>query len=92
MTIKVNIENGVLEWSLNDAIKKMPEGLRPNPFNEATAKTKFIELAIYHYIVYLERNELFAMEVKEIEDEVRLRAEPSTSSRKAAWNNTWTPF
>ena len=34
MTIKVNIENGVLEWSLNDAIKKMPEGLRPNPFNE----------------------------------------------------------
>ena len=84
MTIKVNIENGVLEWSLNDAIKKMPEGLRPNPFNEATAKTKFIELAIYHYIVYLERNELFAMEVKEIEDEVRLRAEPSTSSRKAA--------
>ena len=88
MTIKVNIENGVLEWSLNDAIKKMPEGLRPNPFNEATAKTKFIELAIYHYIVYLERNELFAMEVKEIEDEVRLRAETSTSSRKAARNNT----
>ena len=84
MTIKVNIENGVLEWSLNDAIKKMPEGLRTNPFNETTAKTKFIELAIYHYIVYLERNEIFAMEVKEIEDEVRLRAEPSTSSRKAA--------
>ena len=88
MTIKVNIENGVLEWSLNDAIKKMPECLRPNPFNESTAKTKFIELAIYHYIVYLERNELFAMEVKEIEDEVRLRAEPSTSSRKTARNNT----
>ena len=88
MTIKVNIENGVLEWSLNDAIKKMPEGLRPNPFNETTAKTKFVELALCHYIVYLERDELFAMEVKEIEDEVRLRAEPSTSSRKAARNNT----
>ena len=50
MTIKVNIENGVLEWSLNDAIKKMPEGLRPNPFNETTAKRRFIELAIEYYI------------------------------------------
>ena len=88
MTIKVNIENGVLEWSLNDAIKKMPEGLRPNPFNETTAKTKFIELAIYHYIVYLERNELLAMELQEMEDEVRLRAEPSTSSHQTARNNT----
>ena len=88
MTIKVNIENGVLEQKLNKAITEMPKSSRPNPFNETTAKTKFIELAIYHYIVYLERNELFAMEVKEIEDEVRLRAEPSTSSRKAARNNT----
>ena len=87
MTIKVNIENGVLEWSLNDAIKKMPEGLRPNPFNETTAKTKFIETAIYHYIIYLERHEAFATEVKGMEEAVRLCAEPSMSSLKTARKN-----
>ena len=86
MTIKVNIENGVLEWSLNDAIKKMPEGLRPNPFNETTAKRRFIETAIYHYIIYLERHDAFATEVKEMEDVVRLCAEPITSSLKTARN------
>ena len=50
MTIKVNIENGVLEQKLNKAIKEMPKSERPNPFNETTAKTRFIELAIDFYI------------------------------------------
>ena len=50
MTIKVNIENGVLEQKLNKAIKEMPEYLRPNPFNETTAKRKVIEQAIDFYI------------------------------------------
>ena len=50
MTIKVNIENGVLEQKLNKAITEMPKSKRPNPFNETTAKTKFIELAIEYYI------------------------------------------
>ena len=50
MTIKVNIENGVLEQKLNKAITEMPKSQRPNPFNETTAKTRFIELAIEYYI------------------------------------------
>ena len=50
MTIKVNIENGVLEQKLNKAITEMPKSKRPNPFNETTAKTRFIELAIENYI------------------------------------------
>ena len=50
MTIKVNIENGVLEQKLNKAITEMPKSKRPNPFNETTAKTRFIELAIEYYI------------------------------------------
>ena len=50
MTINVNIENGVLEQKLNKAITEMPKGSRPNPFNETTAKTRFIELAIENYI------------------------------------------
>ena len=57
MTIKVNIENGGLEWALNHAITKMPEGLRPNPFNETTAKTKFNEQAISNYIQFLQENQ-----------------------------------
>ena len=65
MTIKVNIENGGLECALNDAIKKMPEGLRPNPFNETTAKTRFIELAIGNYILFLQENEELVREVEE---------------------------
>ncbi len=50
MTIKVNIENGVLEQKLNKAITEMPKSKRPNPFNETTAKRRFIELAIENYI------------------------------------------
>ena len=50
MTIKVNIENGVLEQKLNKAITEMPKSSRPNPFNETTAKRRFIELAIENYI------------------------------------------
>ena len=50
MTIKVNIENGVLEQKLNKAITEMPKSQRPNPFNETTAKRRFIELAIEYYI------------------------------------------
>ena len=50
MTIKVNIENGVLEQKLNKAITEMPKSQRPNPFNETTAKRRFIELAIENYI------------------------------------------
>tara|TARA_B100001057_G_scaffold40961_1_gene36776 strand:+ start:433 stop:681 length:249 start_codon:yes stop_codon:yes gene_type:complete len=50
MTIKVNIKNGVLEQKLNKAITEMPKSKRPNPFNEATAKRRFIELAIEYYI------------------------------------------
>ena len=50
MTIKVNIENGVLEQKLNKAITEMPKSKRPNPFNETTAKRRFIELAIEYYI------------------------------------------
>ena len=50
MTIKVNIENGVLEQKLNKAITEMPKSSRPNPFNETTAKRRFIELAIEYYI------------------------------------------
>ena len=50
MTIKVNIENGVLEQKLNKAIKEMQEYLRPNRFNETTAKRKVIEQAIDFYI------------------------------------------
>ena len=50
MTIKVNIENGVLEQKLNKAITEMPKSDRPNPFNETTAKRRFIELAIENYI------------------------------------------
>ena len=50
MTIKVNIENGVLEQKLNKAITEMPRSSRPNPFNETTAKRRFIELAIEYYI------------------------------------------
>ena len=50
MTIKVNIENGVLEQKLNKAIKEMPKSKRPNPFNETTAKRKLIEQAIDFYI------------------------------------------
>ena len=50
MTIKVNIQNGVLEQKLNKAITEMPKSQRPNPFNETTAKRRFIELAIENYI------------------------------------------
>ena len=50
MTIKVNIKNGVLEQKLNKAITEMPKSKRPNPFNETTAKRRFIELAIEYYI------------------------------------------
>ena len=50
MTINVNIENGVLEQKLNKAITEMPKSKRPNPFNETTAKRRFIELAIENYI------------------------------------------
>ena len=50
MTIKVNIENGVLEQKLNKAITEMPKSKRPNPFNKTTAKRRFIELAIEYYI------------------------------------------
>ena len=50
MTIKVSIENGVLEQKLNKAIKEMPKSERPNPFNETTAKRKLIEQAIEYYI------------------------------------------
>ncbi|AIQ94188.1 hypothetical protein [Prochlorococcus sp. MIT 0604] len=50
MTIKVNIENGVLEQKLNKAITEIPKSKRPNPFNETTAKRRFIELAIENYI------------------------------------------
>ena len=77
MTIKVNIENGVLEWSLNDAIKKMPEGLRPNPFNETTAKTKFIELAISNYIQFLQENEDLVKEVEEFYEAMPLERKRS---------------
>ena len=77
MTIKVNIENGVLEWSLNDAIKKMPEGLRPNPFNETTAKTKFIELAISNYIQFLQENEDLVREVEEFYEAMPLERKRS---------------
>ena len=77
MTIKVSIENGVLEWSLNDAIKKMPEGLRPNPFNETTAKTKFIELAISNYIQFLQENEDLVREVEEFYEAMPLERKRS---------------
>ena len=77
MTIKVNIENEVLEWSLNDAIKKMPEGLRPNPFNETTAKTKFIELAISNYIQFLQENEDLVKEVEEFYEAMPLERKRS---------------
>ena len=50
MTIKVSIENGVLEQKLNKAIKEMPKSERPNPFTETTAKRKVIEQAIDFYI------------------------------------------
>ena len=77
MTIKVNIENGVLEWALNNAITKMPEGLRPNPFNETTAKTKFIELAISNYIQFLQENEDLVKEVEEFYEAMPLERKRS---------------
>ena len=77
MTIKVNIENGVLEWALNNAITKMPEGLRPNPFNETTAKTKFIELAISNYIQFLQENEDLVREVEEFYEAMPLERKRS---------------
>ena len=80
MTIKVNIENGVLEWALNNAITKMPEGLRPNPFNETTAKTRFIELAIGNYILFLQENEDLVREVEEFYEAMPLERNRSTVS------------
>lgn len=80
MTIKVNIENGGLEWALNHAITKMPEGLRPNPFNETTAKTRFIELAIGNYILFLQENEDLVREVEEFYEAMPLERNRSTVS------------
>ena len=58
MTIKVNIENGVLEQKLNKAITKMPESLRPRPFNPTSAKNKFVEEPIAYYIDGLSRDKV----------------------------------
>ena len=77
MTIKVNIENGVLEQKLNKAITEMPKSKRPNPFNETTAKTKFIELAISNYIQFLQENEDLVKEVEEFYEAMPLERKRS---------------
>ena len=60
MTINVSITNSPLENRMNKAIKKMPESMKPRPFSMATAKNRFVEQALEHYIDALLRDKIIS--------------------------------
>ena len=60
MTINVSITNSPLENRMNKAITKMPESMKPRPFNMATAKNRFIEQALEYYIDALLRDKIIS--------------------------------
>ena len=60
MSINVSITNSRLENRMNKAIIKMPESMKPSPFSMATAKNRFTEQALEHYIDALLRDKIIS--------------------------------